>query len=95
MPGLWPRIKFSFTSGPHCVRPLHHDLPVLGGPTQHGLVSFSYTRLWSVTSSSREELPEVRGGGREEQSHLQGAVSALAQEGLEELFHIPGQEGRQ
>ena len=22
-----------FSSGPHSVRPLHHDLPVLGGPT--------------------------------------------------------------
>ena len=24
-----------FSSGPHSVRPLHHDLPVLGGPTRH------------------------------------------------------------
>ena len=31
-----------FSSGPHSVRPLHHDLSVLGGPTWHGLVS-----LWS------------------------------------------------
>ena len=37
---------------------------------------------------------EARGGGREEQPHLQGAVAARAQEGLEELFHIPGQKGR-
>ena len=29
-----------------------------------------------------------------EQSHVQGAVAALAQEGLEELLHIQGQEGR-
>ena len=29
------------SSGPHSVRPLHHDLPVLGGPTGHGLVSLS------------------------------------------------------
>ena len=28
-----------FSSGPHSVRPLHHDLAVLGGPTRHGLVS--------------------------------------------------------
>ena len=33
----WFAIPFS--SGPHSVRPLHHDLPVLGGPTWHG----SYT----------------------------------------------------
>ena len=46
--------------------------------------------------NSREELPqsEVRGGGWEEQPHVQGAVAARAQEGLEELFHVQGQEGR-
>ena len=33
----WFAIPFS--SGPHSVRPLHHDPPVLGGPTGHGLVS--------------------------------------------------------
>ena len=35
----WFAIPFS--SGPHSFRPLHHDPPVLGGPTQHGLVSLS------------------------------------------------------
>ena len=38
--------------------------------------------------------PEGRGGGQEEQSHVQGVVAARAQEGLEELSHIEGQEGR-
>ena len=33
----WFAIPFS--SGPHCVRPLHHHLSILGGPTGHGLVS--------------------------------------------------------
>ena len=32
--------------------------------------------------------------GREDQPHVQGAVAARAQEGLEELSHIEGQEGR-
>ena len=32
---------FPFSHGPHSVRPLHHDPPVLGGPTWHGLVSLS------------------------------------------------------
>ena len=42
--------------------------------------------------SSREELPlpEARGGGREEQPHVQGAVAVWAPEGLEELFHVQG-----
>ena len=39
--------------------------------------------------------PEARGGGREEQPHVQGVVAAWVQEGLEELFHIQDQEGRQ
>ena len=39
-----------FSSGPHSVRPLHRDLPILAGPTRHGLVSLSETRLWSVWS---------------------------------------------
>ena len=33
----WFAIPFS--SGPHSVRPLHHDQPILGGPTGHDLVS--------------------------------------------------------
>jgi len=35
----WFAIPFS--SGPHSVRPLHHDPSILGGPTRHGLVSSS------------------------------------------------------
>ena len=38
---------------------------------------------------------EARGGGREDQPHVQGAVAARAQEGLEELSHVEGQEGQQ
>ena len=37
---------------------------------------------------------EGRGGGREEQPHIQGAVAVPAQEGLEELLHVQGQEGQ-
>ena len=33
-------------------------------------------------------------GGQEDQPHVQGAVAAWAQEGLEELSHVEGQEGR-
>ena len=39
-------------------------------------------------------MHEARGGGWEEQPHVQGAVAAWAQEGLEELFHVQGQEGQ-
>ena len=48
-------------------------------------------------SAARRTYPtqEARGRGWEEQSHLQGAVAVCAQEGLEELFHVQGQKGRQ
>ena len=50
-----------------------------------------------VRGGGQEELPhppkpEARGRGREDQPH---AVAEWAQEGLEELFHIEGQERRQ
>ena len=37
---------------------------------------------------------QARGGGREEPHHVQGVVALRAQEGLEELSHVEGQEGR-
>ena len=51
-----------------------------------------------VRGGSQKELPhapmpETRGGGQEEQPHVQGAVAARAQEGLEELSYVEGQEG--
>ena len=39
-------------------------------------------------------IPEASGGGQEDQPHVQEAVAAWAQEGLEELSHIEGQEGQ-
>ena len=38
-------------------------------------------------------MPEVKGGGREEQPHLQGTAAARVQEGREELLHVQDQEG--
>ena len=39
-------------------------------------------------------ISEVRGSGREDQPHVHRAVAAQVQEGLEELSHVEGQEGR-
>ena len=52
-----------------------------------------------VRGGGREELPhaptpKARGGGQEDQPHVQGAMAAWAQEGLEEVSHVEGQEGR-
>ena len=38
--------------------------------------------------------PEVRGTSQEEQPHIQGAVAAWVQEGLEELLRVQGQVGQ-
>ena len=51
-----------------------------------------------VRGGDREEIPhapkpEARGGSWEDQPHVQGAMASWAQEGLEELSHIEGQEG--
>ena len=47
-----------------------------------------------VVTGRSNPTPEARGSSREEQPHSQGAVAALAQEGLEEPSHGEGQEGR-
>ena len=47
-----------------------------------------------VAAGRSYPTPEARGGGREDQPHIQGAVAALVQEGLEALSHIEGQEGQ-
>ena len=39
-------------------------------------------------------MPEAKGGGWEDQPNVQGAMALQAQEGLEELSHVEGQEGR-
>ena len=48
-------------------------------------------RLGAI-SERNYPMSEVRGGSREEQPHVQGAVAVQAQEGLEELSHVEGQE---
>ena len=46
-----------------------------------------------VVAGRSNPIPEARGGGWEDQPHVQGAMAAWAQEGLEELSHVEGQEG--
>ena len=50
---------------------------------------------WDGAGTAERSYPasEARGGGREDQPHVQGAMAARAQEGLEELSHVEGQEG--
>ena len=75
--------------------------PIDGSPPGSSIHGIFQARVleWGARGGSREELPhaptpEARGGGREDQPHIQGAVAARAQEGLEELSHVEGQEGR-
>ena len=48
-----------------------------------------------VAAGRSNPRPEARGGGRGDQPHVQGAMAAREQEGLEELSHAEGQEGWQ
>ena len=50
---------------------------------------------FAAAAVKRYPTPNARGGGWEDQPHIQGAVAARAQEGLEELSHVEGQEGQQ
>ena len=45
-----------------------------------------------VAAGRSHPTPKARGSGQEEQPHFQGAVAEGAQEGLEELSHVEGQE---
>ena len=59
----------------------------------------SSKNLFEILSSKiptpHAPTPEARGGGLEDQPHVQGAVDEWAPEGLEELSHFEGQEGWQ
>ena len=57
----------------------------MGGATPHPRPRPAAGRSYPVS--------KARGGGREEEPYIQGAVAAWVQEGLEELFHVQGQEG--
>ena len=46
-----------------------------------------------LRTMDKEELGNTEGSGWEDQPHDKGAVAAQAQEGLEELSHVEGQEG--
>ena len=70
----------------------YHASEVWGGG---GSDERSYTTS-EARAGDREEqpTPKARGGGQEVQPHIQGAVGAPVQEGLEELSHVEGQEGQ-
>ena len=57
-----------------------------------GAVAKSARLRWC--SNGREELPCFRGQGRWLGGATRGVVAAQAQEGLEELSHVEGQEGQ-
>ena len=57
----------------------------LGGATPH--------QRSGALAGRTNPTPEARGGSREDQPHVQGAVAARVQEGLEELFHVQVRRG--
>ena len=53
------------------------------------------SRRSGVAAGRSHPMSEARGGVLEDQPHVQGAMAAQAQEGLEKLSHVEGQEGQQ
>ena len=47
-----------------------------------------------MAAGGRNPTPKARSSGGEGQPHIQGVVAVRVQEGLEEPFHIEGQEGQ-
>ena len=69
--------------------------PRVPGYDGAGMAEKSYPSLRSGAVARRTNpTPEARGGGREDQPHVQGVVAAQVHEGLEALSHIEGQEGQ-
>ena len=85
-----PRVR---SQGP---RPGGDDLPPSPKPGAAGRRSYPtppHPRRGAAAGRSNPS-PKARGGGQEGQLHVQGAMAALAQEGLEELSHVESQEGQ-
>ena len=66
-----------------------NDIPCV---TQHQVQVAADGRRTKQNAAESYPTSEVRGSGLEDQPHVQGAVAARAQEGLEELSHVEGQE---
>ena len=66
------------------------ELPHIRGQGQWPRGATLHQRSGAVAKSAR--LRQCR-SSPEELPYVQGAVAAWAQEGLEELFHVQGQEG--
>ena len=76
--------------GPTLQKHGREELPLAQGQRQQPRVPGC---VGTGAAERRYPTSEIRGGSREEQAHVQGAVAAWAQEGQEELLHIQGQEG--
>ena len=52
--------------------------------------------MYEARGGGREEPPHAQNQGQDSgrSTHIQGAVAVVAQEGLEELSHVEGQEGQ-
>ena len=67
-----------------------------GGSEEIPLIQGKEQQLhFAGVAVKRYPTSEVRGHGRVELPHARGAVAVQAQEGLEEILHVQGQEGWQ
>ena len=82
--------KFNHLTCNRCTKHGQEELPHIRGQGQK--LGGPHTRR--AVAKRSYPTSEARDGGREEQPLVQGAVAARVQEGLEELLHVQGQEGR-
>ena len=95
--GVTPRLRSGAAAESTTLRRRRNggeELPHIRG--RGGAVERRYPASEVRGSNKRSyPTPEARGSGWEDHTHVHGAVAAGAQEGLEELSHVEGQEGRQ
>ena len=71
-----------------------YPMPQARGQGRRAGVATPRLRPRAAAERSNPTL-KARGSDPEDQPHVQGAVAGRVQEGLEELSHVEGQEGRQ
>ena len=95
--GVTPRLRSGAVAESARLRQHRNGEKSYPSPRSGAMAGRSYPkppcRRQGIAAGRSYPTPEARGGGREDQPHVQGAVAERAQEGLEELSHVEGQEG--
>ena len=93
--GVTPRLRSRAAAESARLRQRRNGQEELSHPRSGAVAEKRYPGTRSGVAAGRSyPTPKTRGSGWEDQPHVQGAVAVRAQEGLEELSHVEGQEGQ-